>query len=149
MRTSSVHLIRRYWIPVIVWMGVIFWMSTGSFSSANTAIIIETVLYFLFPGISAVQLDLVHGLIRKAGHVTEYFILCMLLFRAFRNESVQRWRLRWAIQAIVVVSFYALSDEFHQSYVSTRTASIFDVGIDVASGILALFAIAISYHPRR
>ena len=149
MITSGSKLIIRYWFPVVIWMGVIFWMSTGSFSSDNTSLFIEPILHFLFPGISTTEVASLHGWIRKAGHVTEYLILGMLLFRAFRSESGQPWRLRWSIQAAIVLLIYALSDEFHQSYVATRTASIIDVGIDLAGGMLALFAIAIRYHPRR
>jgi VanZ family protein len=127
----------KYWTPVILWIGVIFWMSTGTFSSDNTSRIIVPVLDFLFPSISLQTEDLIHGLIRKAGHVTEYFILGLFFFRAFRGKSLQTWRLRWTIYAIIGVVLYALSDEFHQSFVATRTASIIDVGIDSAGGILS------------
>ena len=118
-------------------MGIIFGMSTGSFSSENTAHIIEPILYFLFPGISSDDVALMHGLIRKAAHVTEYFILGLLLFRAFRGACLQMWQLSWTIAAIVVVVVYALSDEFHQSFIGTRTASLFDAFIDSMGGILA------------
>ena len=127
----------KYWFPVILWMGVIFWMSTGMFSSENTSHIIGPLLDYLFPSISPQAEDLIHGLIRKTGHLTEYFILGLFFFRAFRGESLQKWHLRWTIYAIIGVALYALSDEFHQAFVATRTASIVDVIIDSAGGVLS------------
>jgi VanZ family protein len=122
-------------------MGVIFWMSTGMFSSEHTSQIIVPVLNFLYPGLAPHQVDMIHGLLRKAGHVTEYFLLGILFFHAFRNNSLQKWRLRWTIWAIIGVVFYAVSDEFHQIFVFSRTASLIDVGIDSAGGILSQIAI--------
>ena len=118
-------------------MGVIFWMSTGMFSSEHTSQIIVPFLNFLFPGLAPDQVDMIHGLIRKAGHVTEYFLLGILFFHAFRSNSLQKWSLRWTIYSIIGVVFYAASDEFHQTFVSSRTASLVDFGIDSAGGILS------------
>jgi VanZ family protein len=130
----------KFWFPVILWMGFIFWMSTGMFSSENTSHIIGPLLHYIYPSISPQAETLIHGLIRKTEHVTEYFILGLLFFRAFRGESLQTWCLRWAIYAIIGVALYALSDEFHQAFVATRTASIFDVSIDSAGGFLSQVA---------
>jgi VanZ family protein len=48
----------------------------------------------------------------------------------------------------VVVILWAVSDELHQSFVSTRTASAADVGIDTAAGILAQFVGALWHRYR-
>jgi VanZ family protein len=138
----------KYWFPVIFWMGVIFLMSTGTFSSENTSRFIVPFLHFLFPWLSRQDVDMIHGITRKAGHVTEYFILGLLLFRAFRGESPQAWRLRWAIYAVIGVVFYAVSDEFHQSFVAVRGASLVDVGIDSTGGILSQIVVML-WHLRR
>ena len=84
---------------------------------------------------------MIHGLIRKSAHVAEYFVLGLLLFRAFRSDSSQPWDWRWTIYAVVVVFLYAMSDEFHQIYVTSRGSSIFDVGLDTAGGVLSQIAI--------
>jgi len=127
----------EYWFPVLLWMSFIFWMSTGTFSAQNTSLIIEPLLRFLVPSISPETMRMVHGAIRKLGHGIEYFILGILLFRAFRNGSTETRVWRWAFSSLLVAVLYAASDEFHQSFVSTRTASLFDVGIDTVGGILA------------
>jgi VanZ family protein len=124
-------------------------MSTGMFSSEHTSQIIVPVLNFLYPGLAPHQVDMIHGLLRKAGHVTEYFLLGILFFHAFRNNSLQKWRLRWTIYSIIGVVFYAVSDEFHQIFVFSRTASLIDVGIDSAGGILSQIAIILSWKIMR
>jgi VanZ family protein len=139
----------NYWLPVISWMCLIFWMSTDTFSAENTSSIIKPVLLFLLPKISSQTLDMIHGFIRKSAHVTEYFVLGLLLFRAFRRGSREPGALRWSFFSALVVLIYAASDEFHQSFVSTRTASLIDVGIDTAAGILAQVASALWHHRRR
>jgi VanZ family protein len=139
----------KYWGPVVLWMGFIFLMSTGTFSSQNTSLIIEPILRFLLPSISPEQVAMIHGVIRKAGHVTEYFILGTLLFRAFRSGSRELRNLRWAFSSFLVVMLYAASDEFHQSFVPERTASLVDVGIDTLGGILAQCVSVLWWHLAR
>ena len=139
----------QYWLPVIIWMGVIFGMSTGMFSSDHTSRFIVPLLNFLFPQLSPHDVDLIHGLIRRAGHVTEYFILGVLLFRAFRSDSPYPWRPRWTLYAIIAVVVYAMSDEFHQSFVGSRSASLIDVSIDSAGGVLSQVAVTFRHLLRR
>ena len=127
----------KYWFPVLLCVGFIYWMSTGMFSAHNTYFVLEPILRFFFPSISHRRLVMVHNLVRKAAHVTEYFAMGLLLFRAFRSGSNDRQYLRWAFSSVLVIAFLAMSDEYHQSGVPTRTASWMDVGIDTVGGILA------------
>jgi len=136
-RASTFSLFAHYWLPPILWMGFIFWMSTGTFSSEHTSPMVGKILSFLVPGISSEAAELIHLIIRKAAHVTEYFILGLLIFRAFRGSSTSSWSCRWPFFAIIVVVLCALSDEFHQFFVPVREASVLDVGMDTAGGILA------------
>lgn len=107
-------------------------MSTDTFSAENTFSAVEKGVSFLVSGISSQQLDSVHALIRKAAHVTEYFILGIFVFRALRGELTASRKWRWSFFALVVVVLWAAMDEFHQSFVLTRTASPMDVGLDTA-----------------
>ena len=123
-------------------------MSTETLSSDNTYSVTEAILRFLFPEISSQGLESIHALIRKTGHVSEYFVLGLLLFRAFRGDSAVFWKWRWPILAVSVLALWAGSDELHQRFVSTRTTSLIDVGIDVVGGILAQCAIVFWYRRR-
>ncbi|HTN70257.1 MAG TPA: hypothetical protein VMO00_04140, partial [Methylomirabilota bacterium] len=61
------------WGPVVLWAAVIFCFSTDSFSSAETSQIVAPALYWLIPGITSYQLEIIHLAIRKLGHWSEYF----------------------------------------------------------------------------
>lgn len=128
-----------YWLPVFLWMCIISLMSTGSFSSAETSKFIEPAIRFLFPNMSDRKVDFIHGLIRKCGHLSEYFILGLLLYRAFGRglADLPAGRARAALYSVIVIAVYAASDEFHQTFVAGRTPSVVDVGIDTAGGMLA------------
>jgi VanZ family protein len=66
-----------------------------------------------------------------------------------RTSSRDFLRNHWFAVALTFVALYALSDEFHQSFVSTRTASIYDCLIDTAGGLAALTAVALRYKKSR
>lgn len=97
------------------------------------------------PGLRHQQIAAIHGLIRKCGHIIEYFILGLLMFRYLRWSFTDLRVWRHATIAAVIVLLYAISDEFHQSFEYTRTASIVDVGIDTIGGILAQ-AVSVIWH---
>ena len=126
----------RRWFPVITWLSLVFFMSTGTFSAENTFSVMGPVLHFFFPGLSADRVEMIHWMIRKGAHASEYFVLGLLLLRAFRTNSSLEWRWRWPLFAAIGVLLWALGDEFHQSFEPTRTASIIDVGIDTAGGVI-------------
>ena len=132
----------RRWGPVLVWAAVIWTFSTQWFTSANTAGIIEPALHWLFPSLTPATLDFIHHIIRKCGHLTEYFIFGLLVLRAIRGGS-PRLRLAWALAAIGTAAVYASLDEFHQSFVPGRTASVYDVMLDTAGGTLAIIVAAL------
>ena len=119
-------------------MGLIFWMSTGMFSWTNTYHFLEPILRSIKPTISHYSIVMINNSLRKAGHVIEYFISGMLIFRAFKAGSTEPRILRWAFLSAVFIILFAASDEFHQSFVASRTASFLDVGIDTAGGLLAV-----------
>ena len=135
----------KYWLPVFLGMAFIFLFSTGFFSSDNTFRAEKKFLGFLIPDISTQEVVWINSFIRKAAHVFEYFILGLLLFRAFRGGSNSSFHWQWSLFALTVVVIWAAGDEFHQFFVPTRSASPADVGIDTAGGMLAQFASALWY----
>ena len=112
--------------------------STAEFSSINTSRFIGPLLLWLFPDLSESRLAAIHFLIRKASHFTEYAILALLARRAFVTSSRAFIHRRWFELGLLLVTCYALLDEFHQSFVPSRTASIYDSAIDVAGGLTVL-----------
>ncbi len=112
--------------------------STAEFSAINTSGFIRPLLLWFFPHLSEDRLAAIHFLTRKAGHISEYAILALLARRAFASSSNAFIQRRWFELGLLLVTCYALLDEFHQSFVPSRTASIYDSGIDVAGGLTVL-----------
>lgn len=138
----------KYWLPVFLWMAFIFGMSTGTFSSDTTASILESVVRVILPSISEPELQMMHHAVRKSAHLLEYFVLGLLLFNAFRGGSEEQRVRQWALYSLTFSALYAASDEFHQAFVATRTASLIDVCIDITGSALALCA-AVLWSRRR
>src|SRR6202789_1257403 len=119
------------WIPVILWGGLIFTLSTATFSAANTSKVIDPILRWLIPGITAASVDVGHMLVRKAAHFTEYGILFWLLVRGPMKER--------PYLALMLCVVYALTDEGHQAFVPGRTASLYDVALDGTGALFSHF----------
>jgi VanZ family protein len=126
----------RRWLPAIVWASCIFIASTHTFTEENTGRIIIPVLHWLMPHAQRRTLMLAHAVIRKLAHFTEYFILSVMVFRAFIGPQ-RRWQLRWAILTVAIVAAYSATDEFHQWFVPGRNASPLDSLLDTFGAIVA------------
>jgi VanZ family protein len=130
----------RY-LPLALWLVFISLGSSGGMSAPNTSRFIGPLILWLFPNTTPETLDVVHIIIRKIAHFTEYAILGFLAARAFRTSPRDAIRSRWFLISLIVVVIYALIDEYRQSFVPTRSASIFDSLIDIAGGLTALIIV--------
>ncbi len=127
------------WIPPVAWMGVIFWLSTGSFSAEETSGWILPLLRALLPWASPGQLEFLHWLGRKTAHVVEYAILAWLWQRAFVKSGPPTLSDSGrAFPAFGLTVAYAIFDELHQGWTGQRTASAQDVMLDAFGGGAAL-----------
>src|SRR5580765_3125115 len=135
--------------PLVVWAVLIFIGSSNLLSGSHTSMFLVRPLRWLFPQASDAALQTIHLLIRKAGHVVEYAILAWLAARAFRTSSRELLRARWFWISLLLVILYSLSDEFHQSFVPSRGASLHDSLIDSAGGLAALIVLAMRDRSQR
>ena len=125
------------WLPPVVWMALILWFSTDVGSAEHTGGWLVPLLHVLFPWATPAQLDLIHAVIRKCGHVTEYAILAALWLRALvRGRAMRPAAGAWIAFAISLA--WAVLDETYQSFFPSRTASAGDVAIDGAGALLAI-----------
>jgi len=103
-KTNSVHVVIfrtiSLWLPVFIWMGVIFFLSAQPVLRAN-------------------QNFLLDFLIKKGAHVFEYALLFILLSRA-RNYHHHT-------TTFLLTLLYAFLDETHQLFTPGRTGTIRDV----------------------
>jgi VanZ family protein len=131
----------KLWLPALLWTALIFTASSDSFSAEHTGIILRMVLAVLVGTVQPPTFALIHFLVRKAAHFTEYSILAWLYFRAWRSSGSAHWSFAWARQALAVCMSVAALDEFHQSFVPSRTSSPIDVAIDTAGALVLLLCL--------
>lgn len=129
------------WLPLLVWMSLIFLFSTDIFSGSETGGIILPVFRFLLRWAFSEQvLNILHHLLRKGAHLTEYAVLGLLWYRAL-NLTIREWNSRAAFQAFILSAFYAATDEFHQTFTLTRDGRVADVIIDSTGVVMAIAAL--------
>ncbi|MDQ1144181.1 VanZ family protein [Bacillus sp. SORGH_AS 510] len=130
---------RKWWIiAAIIWMTGIFCATQlPYFTGENTSQTIEKVVNTEHKTIDTPSAD--HGvvkvlnfLIRKATHLTVFGILAFLLFKSVETSNFS-YLLAWILTAL-----YAMSDEYHQSFMPGRTATYKDVLIDSFGALVVL-----------
>jgi VanZ family protein len=131
----------RYWLPVLVWMTLIFSASADTQSYRHSGALFEPLLRWLFPHLSPEMIATLHHLFRKTCHLTEYAVLALLFWRAINRPVAgdpRPWNWAEAGLALSLVFAYAASDELHQAFVPNRTPLVSDVMIDTSGGAAAL-----------
>ena len=126
------------WMPVIAWMLLIFAGSSDALSAEHTSRFIVPFLRWLDPQVSLATIAAIHLTVRKLGHFMEYAILAAFLWRGLRGTFSAVRSSALALTAFLIAAGFAASDEFHQSFVPTRTASLRDVMIDCVGALLAV-----------
>jgi len=112
----------KLWLPVLLWAGLIFY----------------------FSGIPGLKTGLEYDFIlRKIAHVTEYFVLTLLLYRAIK-ETFKLSAVKLFIYPALLSFLYAMSDELHQLFIAQRKCSALDVLIDTIG--IAAFCIILKWR---
>ena len=123
-----------------MWLGLIAVESTNLLSASNTSRILYPIFHF-FTGVDPVRFVLWDYYIRKVGHFVGYFGLSVLLFRAWRVTlpfaSPSRWSMQWARISFFMTALVASLDEWHQSFLPSRTGAVHDVILDTCAGVAA------------
>ena len=109
------------WLPALVYMAAIFWLSSKSDP---------------LPEVTTRVWD-------KILHLVEYAGLAVLLCRALFAETVA-WPMA-VLGAILLTSAYGASDEWHQMFTSLRSADVRDWLADTVGGTMG----AVLYGFRR
>jgi VanZ family protein len=129
----------KYWLPILFWLGMIFVGSTELMSAEQTSRFIVPFLRWLKPDISPDMLGSIHFAVRKSAHLGEYAVLALLLLRAVTSMPELKWPMSILnVSVWVACVFVAATDEFHQTFVQFRGASVRDVMIDSAGALVGL-----------
>ncbi len=141
---QSTKQIWKAWLPAVVWLGVITIESTNYFSAEHTSRYLYPTLHFLF-GLGPARFEIWHHYIRKTGHFVGYFTLSFLLFRAWRATlpamHSRKWSMRWGTIAFLMTSLVASLDEWHQTFIPSRTGMVRDVFLDSWAALTAQIVI--------
>jgi VanZ family protein len=130
----------RAWWPAAVWICLIAFESTDFFSSEHTGTMLYTLLTRLFGRIDFYHFLVFHHYLRKTGHVVGYGMLSLLLLRGWRATlgRVHRMLLRATLLSWLGTAFVAAMDEWHQTFIPSRTGTIWDVALDTVAGVAFL-----------
>ncbi|MCI0551126.1 MAG: VanZ family protein [Anaerolineae bacterium] len=115
MKKISVQL--RKWLPSILLMGLIFWFSAQ-------------------PSSDLPNFDWADKAIKKGGHILGYAMLAWSYWYALDWQPNKPW-LAWLFAIL-----YAVTDEYHQSFVPGRYSSAWDVFVFDNLGALIALSIA-------
>src|SRR5207249_10687838 len=133
----DVRNLLKYWLPAMIWLGVIFLASTDLMSAEHTSRFLGPFLRWLKPDVTADAIAKVQLFVRKAAHLAEYAILAILLWRALRRGTHLPVKISLLLIAVwLVCGIFAIGDGFHQSFVTSRTASPHDVLIDICGATI-------------
>jgi VanZ family protein len=151
--TSDRKQLVKTWVAALLWIGLIAIESTDWLSAEHTSRILYPLLHFLI-GLDPAGFAVVHHYIRKCGHFVGYFTLSFFLFRAWRATLrlpwAPRWALRWAAVAFFMSALVASLDEWHQTFIPSRTGRISDVMLDSIAALTAqvLIFLYLTWKPR-
>ena len=131
------------WIPAAVSVLIIALESTATMSAENTSRWLYPFWARFVGPMSAAHWNQLHHLIRKTGHVVGYGLVSVTFFYGWRQTlhrmAVRHWTLwrRASVAAVLCTLVIATLDEYHQSFIPSRTSSPIDVGIDFCGAMAA------------
>jgi VanZ family protein len=136
---SRPNLLRAWW-PAAVWVCIIAFESTDFFSSENTSSMLYSLLVRLFGHVDVHSFLVFHHYLRKTGHVIGYGMLSLLLLRGWRATFgwIPTLLLRATLLAWLGTLSVAALDEWHQSFIPSRTGTVWDVLLDSVAGVAFL-----------
>ena len=133
----------------LAWMGMIFYLShqPASQSSELSGTFVE--MLFIFMSFMPVSIDeeAVHFFIRKSAHFSAYFILGILVLHTLKLFFTLRYSV--ILLAFIISLMYAITDEFHQTFIPGRSGELRDVLVDSAgsfTGIMTYLLCLILYN---
>lgn len=119
----------RAWLPVMLYMALIFYFSSLSYPE-------EQLPRFLFEALGD-----------KLLHAVEYSVLAILFYRAFSRAAGPSAAGYAVVLAIAATSLYGATDEVHQAFVPFRTSTWTDWVADTAGAVIG--AVGASRFMRR
>ncbi len=135
----------RAWLPTLVWLGVLACFSTDVFSAEHTGLVLHKIIHALFGEVSPEAFQQIHFYIRKSAHFLSYGLLSAFAFFSWRATlpGSREWSARWSGLALLLTFVAGSLDEFHQTFIPSRTAHFHDVLLDTTGALFFQLALAL------
>jgi VanZ family protein len=118
----------KAWLPVLLWMALIFFFSTSFGTMHNNIRLFKPMIRGVMPEAHRATIRIIVATMRDSAHFFNYSVLFFLLIVGpFRGRPYA---------ALFVCLGYACSDEFHQAFVPQRICSPKDVALDTSGAML-------------
>ncbi len=143
MRRSGLIVL---WVVTLAWAAQIYRFSTATFGGVFTTWFLSQILKLLHLHVTLATFSLLHHLMRKCAHLTEYGLFAMLLYYSLGGIRRREWQRKPALSALLIAGFYSLTDEFHQIFVPGRGPSIVDSGIDTLGACVGILIVYLVCH---
>ncbi|WP_270172084.1 VanZ family protein [Paenibacillus sp. SYP-B4298] len=117
------------WLPAVLWMSVIFWLSSRTGEELGSVL---PLFQLLLPMMESFDW----------GHFVAYYILALTYAYGFGRRS-QSWGMKLLI--ILLCLLYGVTDEYHQSFVDDRTPDIADLRNDTIGAALAMLSLQLPF----
>ena len=140
------------WLPVAIGIAVIMVESTEAFGSDNTSHPLRVLFEAIFGRVSPASWEIIHHYIRKSGHFLGYGFIGLAWLRAWWMTLPKSRFFTGAGLALLGTALIASCDEFHQSFLPNRTASVYDVLIDCSGALvleLLVYLFVRAFRPKR
>lgn len=140
------------WFSLIFWCGLIFFFSaqpaaeSSALSTGVTEIIINALTkvkaggFFAFKSINIKNFEFVvstaEKAVRKCAHFGIFAVLGIISL--FLASCYLKSNIKNKLCALCFCAFYALTDEFHQLFVTGRSGRLSDVGIDTLGALTGI-----------
>ncbi|WP_201756865.1 VanZ family protein [Isachenkonia alkalipeptolytica] len=136
----SLVTIGKAWLPVLLWMGVIFYFShqPGDVSGDASGRIVGAITSLLAAIIPFIEIneEMLHFLFRKGAHFGVYAVLGILSVRAFQISGYSGKR--GLLYGWILATVYAGVDEYHQTFIPGRSGEVSDVLIDSVGAVTGI-----------
>jgi VanZ family protein len=119
MKTNFRKIV-KYWLPVLIWAGIIFIFSSN-------------------PAVRTTEIHWEDFIIKKSAHIFFFGVLSVFFYRAYKSHNIAIKKSVY--YAIVSVFLYGVIDEIHQSFTPGRDPRLRDIMFDTFGAILFMYFI--------
>ncbi|MDR3726844.1 MAG: VanZ family protein [Terracidiphilus sp.] len=131
------------WLPVVLGIAVIALESTDFMGAEFTSGPLRWLFETLFGRFNDEVWNLVHHIVRKSGHFIGYGVIGLAWLRAWWMTLPHSRFFQDAFLALLGTAMIASADEWHQSFLSDRTGTPWDVLLDCCGAITLQFVVYI------